>query len=125
MAKVNYGNSPSNEIPERLILDSSAGEVHPDMDGLLQKLEKAQGDTLAKIVTGLRGYSVGGFSFKVYAAPKYPTDNTTYELRIVFEYNAQVKSGTNLQRVIAAYMDVDPNREQPTLELPSVAKSGK
>jgi len=125
MAKVNYGNSPSNEIPECLILDSSTGEVHPDLDGLLQKLEKAQGDTLAKIVTGLRGYSVGGFSFKVYTAPKYHTDNTPYELRIVLEYNAQVKSGANYERISAAYLDVMSSGEVPAMELPPVAKPGK
>lgn len=125
MVKTNHDNSQPDSIPERIILDSSTGEVHPELAQLLQNLEKAQGDTLSKVVTGLRGYPVSGFSFKVYLAPKHTTSGTTYELRVNFEYNATVKQGVNLKRVYSAYMDADPDREQLTMEFPPVAKPGK
>lgn len=125
MAKLNNDDSPSPVLPERMLLDTGTELVHPDLANLLQKLEKAQGDTLAKVVTGLRGYTVGGFSLKVYVAPRDPTDSTPYELRVVLEYHAAAKSGANYERIRAAYLDADPNRNQFALELPSVAKSGK
>lgn len=125
MARINHGNSRPPGIPECLLLDSSVGEVHPNLAHLLQNLEKAQGDTLAKIVAGLRGYNVSGFSLKVFVAPKHAENDTPYELRVVLEYNAAVKSGINHERVRTAYLDALQSGDAPALELPSVAKPGK
>ena len=125
MATVQNDNTQSSSLPERLILDSQSREAHPDMASLLQAVEKAQGDTLGKIVTGLRGYTVLGFSFKVYATPIDATGDTTYKLRVDLEYHATVKQGANYERVRSAYLDVSPSSEQTPMEPTRVAKPGK
>ncbi len=125
MVAINNHDTQPTEFPECLVLDSQSGELHPDMGSLFQNLSKAQGDTLGKLVTGLRGYIVNGFSFQVYARPESAASNTAYSLRVQLEYDATVKSGANYERVRAAYMDALKSGESPTVESPRVAKPGK
>lgn len=97
------------ELSERVLLDSSAPYVHPDMESLREKLSKAQGDTLGKLATALRGFSLWGFSVRVHATPQDNGDDTPYDLRIVLEYNATVRNGIHYERVRGCYMDAAPD----------------